>query len=137
MRRPRTDRPIQLKNIKRHGGFIPTIRPGKNSADYLSFVLTRLTTVGAAYLAIVCVLPEILLARYQVPFYFSGTSLLILTLVIMDTVGRIHSHLLAGGPPPPTGGHRVAMGLRPATWWSADANADVRDENRKDTAAVK
>jgi len=93
--------------------------------------------VGAAYLAIVCVLLEILLARYRVSFYFSGTSLLILTLVIVDTLGRIHSHILAGGPPPPPGGHSVTMALRPGTWWSMDAQGDVRDEDRTDTAAVK
>lgn len=125
------------KNLQKHGGFIPTIRPGRNTADYLSFVLTRVTTVGAAFLAIVCVLPEILLARYQVSFYFSGTSLLILVVVIMDTVGRINSHILAGGPPPPPGGSSVTMALRPGTWWSMDAQGDVRDEDRTDTAAVK
>ncbi|MBT5414352.1 MAG: preprotein translocase subunit SecY [Rhodospirillaceae bacterium] len=82
-------------NLKKYGGFVPGIRPGKNTADYLDHVLTRLTTVGAAYLALVCVLPEILISRYQVPFYFGGTSLLIVVTVTMDTVGQIHSHLLA------------------------------------------
>ncbi|MDA0704205.1 MAG: preprotein translocase subunit SecY [Proteobacteria bacterium] len=82
-------------NLKKYGGFVPGIRPGKNTANYLDFVLTRLTTIGAAYLALVCVLPEILISRYQVPFYFGGTSLLIVVTVTMDTVGQIHSHLLA------------------------------------------
>jgi preprotein translocase subunit SecY len=82
-------------NLKKHGGFIPGIRPGKNTAEYLNFILTRLTTVGAAYLALVCLLPEILISRYAVPFYFGGTSLLIVVSVTMDTVGQIHSHLLA------------------------------------------
>jgi preprotein translocase subunit SecY len=82
-------------NLKKHGGFIPGIRPGKNTAEYLNHVLTRLTTIGAAYLALVCLLPEILISRYAVPFYFGGTSLLIVVSVTMDTVGQIHSHLLA------------------------------------------
>jgi preprotein translocase subunit SecY len=82
-------------NLKKYGGFVPGIRPGKNTANYLDFVLTRLTTIGAAYLSLVCVLPEILISRYQVPFYFGGTSLLIVVTVTMDTVGQIHSHLLA------------------------------------------
>ncbi len=82
-------------NLKKYGGFIPGIRPGKNTADYLDFVLTRLTVAGAAYLAIVCVLPEILRSQYAVPFYFGGTSLLIVVSVTMDTVAQIHSHLLA------------------------------------------
>ena len=82
-------------NLKKHGGFIPGIRPGKNTADYLDYVLTRLTVVGAAYLAAVCILPEILISQYQVPFYFGGTSLLIVVTVTMDTVGQIQSHLLA------------------------------------------
>jgi preprotein translocase subunit SecY len=82
-------------NLKKYGGFIPGIRPGKNTADYLDYVLTRLTVVGSAYLAIVCVLPEILLSWRALPFYFGGTSLLIVVSVTMDTVAQIHSHLLA------------------------------------------
>ncbi len=82
-------------NLKKYGGFIPGIRPGKNTADYLDHVLTRLTVVGAAYLSIVCILPEILISQYAVPFYFGGTSLLIVVSVTMDTVAQIHSHLLA------------------------------------------
>jgi preprotein translocase subunit SecY len=82
-------------NLRKYGGFIPGIRPGKNTADYLDYVLTRLTVVGALYLAGVCVLPEILVSEYNVPFYFGGTSLLIVVSVTMDTVAQIHSHLLA------------------------------------------
>jgi preprotein translocase subunit SecY len=82
-------------NLRKYGGFIPGIRPGKNTADYLDYVLTRLTVVGAAYLAVVCILPEILISQYSVPFYFGGTSLLIVVSVTMDTVAQIHSHLLA------------------------------------------
>jgi len=82
-------------NLKKHGGFIPGIRPGKNTAEYLDQVLTRLTTVGALYLAAVCLLPELLLTQVAVPFYFGGTSLLIVVTVTMDTVAQIHSHLLA------------------------------------------
>jgi preprotein translocase subunit SecY len=82
-------------NLKKHGGFIPGIRPGKNTSQYLDRVLTRLTVVGAAYLAVVCLLPEILISRFSVPFYFGGTSLLIVVTVTIDTVAQIQSHLLA------------------------------------------
>ncbi len=82
-------------NLKKHGGFIPGIRPGQRTADYLDYVLTRLTTVGAMYLAAVCVMPEILISQYAVPFYFGGTSLLIVVAVTMDTVAQIQSHLIA------------------------------------------
>ncbi|HUA53925.1 MAG TPA: preprotein translocase subunit SecY [Candidatus Sulfotelmatobacter sp.] len=82
-------------NLKKYGGFIPGIRPGKNTADHLDYVLTRLTVIGALYLAVICALPEILISQYSVPFYFGGTSLLIVVSVTMDTVAQIHSHLLA------------------------------------------
>jgi len=82
-------------NLKKYGGFIPGIRPGANTADYFDYVLTRLTTIGALYLVAVCLLPEILISRYGVPFYFGGTSLLIIVSVTMDTVTQIQSHLLA------------------------------------------
>lgn len=82
-------------NLKKYGGFIPGVRPGTNTAQYFDTILTRLTTVGAVYLAIVCLLPEILIARYGVPFYFGGTSLMIIVSVTMDTVTQIQSHLLA------------------------------------------
>ncbi len=82
-------------NLKRYGGFIPGIRPGTATADYLDYVLTRITTVGALYLAFICLLPEFLLAQYSLPFYFGGTSLLIVVTVTLDTVSQIHSHLIA------------------------------------------
>jgi len=82
-------------NLKKNGGFIPGIRPGQNTALYIDHVLTRLTVVGALYLSVVCILPEILIAKYAVPFYFGGTSLLIVVNVTMDTVAQIHSHLIA------------------------------------------
>ena len=83
------------ENLKKNGGFLPGIRPGKNTSEHLDYVLTRLTVLGAAYLCAVCVLPEILISQYSVPFYFGGTSLLIVVSVTMDTVSQVHSHLLA------------------------------------------
>jgi preprotein translocase subunit SecY len=74
---------------------VPGIRPGKNTADHLDYILTRLTVVGAAYLSVVCLLPEFLISQYSIPFYFGGTSLMIVVTVTMDTVAQIHSHLLA------------------------------------------
>ena len=82
-------------NLRRNGGYIAGIRPGQATADYLDFILTRLTVLGAAYLSAVCILPEILISQYAVPFYFGGTSLLIVVTVTLDTVGQIQSHLLA------------------------------------------
>jgi preprotein translocase subunit SecY len=82
-------------NLKKNGGFIPGIRPGANTAAYFDTVLTRLTTIGSAYLVIVCLLPEFVLSNYSLPFYFGGTSLLIIVSVTMDTVSQIQSHLLA------------------------------------------
>ena len=82
-------------NLKKYGGFIPGIRPGQRTAEYLDYVLTRLTVVGAAYLVVVCLLPEFLISEMSVPFYFGGTSLLIVVSVTMDTVAQIQSHLLA------------------------------------------
>ena len=82
-------------NLRKNGGFIAGIRPGKTTADYLDYVLTRLTVVGAAYLCLVCVVPEILIAEYAVPFYLGGTSLLIVVNVIIDFVGQVQSHLFA------------------------------------------
>jgi preprotein translocase subunit SecY len=83
------------ENLRKHGGFIPGIRPGQRTAEYLDYVLTRLTAVGALYLSAVCVLPEILISQYAVPFYFGGTSLLIVVSVTMDTMAQIQSHLIA------------------------------------------
>ncbi len=83
------------ENLKKYGGFIPGIRPGSATADYFDHVLTRLTTIGALYLVVVCLLPEFLISNYGVPFYFGGTSILIVVSVTMDTVTQIQSHLLA------------------------------------------
>jgi preprotein translocase subunit SecY len=82
-------------NLKKHGGFIPGIRPGERTAEYIDYVLSRITVVGAAYLAIVCLIPEILISYAAVPFYFGGTSLLIVVSVTMDTVAQIQGYLLA------------------------------------------
>jgi preprotein translocase subunit SecY len=82
-------------NLKKNGGFVPGIRPGKNTAEYLEYILNRLTVIGALYLSAVCILPELLIARGGVPFYFGGTSLLIVVSVTLDTVTQIQAHLLA------------------------------------------
>ncbi|MBT4940527.1 MAG: preprotein translocase subunit SecY [Rhodospirillaceae bacterium] len=82
-------------NLKKHGGFIPGIRPGTNTANYLEYVTTRLTVVGSAYLVAVALLPELLISQYSVPFFFGGTSLLIVVTVTMDTVAQVQSHMLA------------------------------------------
>ena len=83
------------ENLKKHGGFVPGIRPGKRTAEYLDFVLTRLSVVGAIYLVVICLMPEILISKVNVPFYFGGTSLLIVVSVTMDTITQVQSHLLA------------------------------------------
>ena len=82
-------------NLKKHGGYIPGIRPGERTAQYIDFVLTRITVVGAIYLVLVCLLPEFLISATAVPFYFGGTSLLIVVSVTMDTVSQVQGHLLA------------------------------------------
>lgn len=81
--------------LKKHGGFVPGIRPGEQTATYIDYVLTRVTAVGALYLVFVCLLPEFLISQYSIPFYLGGTSLLIVVTVTMDTVAQIHSHLIA------------------------------------------
>ena len=81
-------------NLKKYGGYVPGIRPGQKTSEYLYRVLSRLTFVGAIYLALVCVIPEILITRFRVPFYFGGTSLLIAVGVALDTVSQIESHLV-------------------------------------------
>lgn len=83
------------ENLKKNGGFIPGIRPGKRTAEYLDYVLTRVTVVGAAYLTIVCVLPEYMIAQTGIPLFLGGTSLLIVVNVTVDTISQIQSHLLA------------------------------------------
>ncbi|HVZ08503.1 preprotein translocase subunit SecY [Rhodopila sp.] len=82
-------------NLKKYGGFIPGIRPGSATAQYFDRILTRLTTVGGIYLVVICLLPEVLISDYGLPFYFGGTSILIVVSVTMDTVTQIQSHLLA------------------------------------------
>jgi preprotein translocase subunit SecY len=82
-------------NLRKYGGFLPGIRPGKRTAEYLDYVLTRLTVIGAAYITAVCILPEALISFYNAPFYLGGTSILIVVTVTMDTVAQIASHLQA------------------------------------------
>jgi preprotein translocase subunit SecY len=82
-------------NLKKHGGFIPGIRPGERTAEYIDYVLSRITVVGALYLSVVCLIPEILISYAAVPFYFGGTSLLIVVSVTMDTVAQVQGYLLA------------------------------------------
>ncbi|MER2509944.1 preprotein translocase subunit SecY [Amaricoccus sp.] len=82
-------------NLKKQGGFIPGIRPGQKTIEYLDYVVTRILVIGAAYLAAVCLLPEVLISRFSLPFYFGGTSLLIVVSVTMDTITQVQSHMLA------------------------------------------
>ncbi len=82
-------------NLKKYGGFIPGIRPGANTASYFDHILIRLTTLGALYLVAVCLLPQILITKYSLPFYFGGTSLMIIVSVTMDTITQMQSHLIA------------------------------------------
>lgn len=90
-----TFNPIDVaENIKKHGGYIPGIRPGKETSEYLDKVLTKLTFVGAIYISAVCVLPSLLISKFNLPFYFGGTALLIAVGVGMDTVAQIESHLI-------------------------------------------
>ena len=83
------------ENLKRQGGFVAGIRPGENTAQYLDYVITRLTVLGAAYLTILCILPEFLIAYFNVPFFLGGTTLLIVVSVILETVNQVQSHLVA------------------------------------------
>lgn len=83
------------ENLKKQGGFVPGIRPGQKTAEYLDYVLTRITVIGAIYIALVCLIPEFLIAQAKVPFYLGGTSLLIVVSVTMDTIQQIQGHLLA------------------------------------------
>ena len=82
-------------NLKKQGGFIPGIRPGERTAEYIDYVLTRLTVVGSIYLVLVCLLPEFLISRFAVPFYFGGTSVLIIVNVAMDTMTQFQGYLFA------------------------------------------
>ena len=82
------------ENLKKNGGFVPGIRPGKKTSEFIDKVLTRLTVVGAIYLSVVCVLPTLLIKKFNVPFYFGGTALLIVVGVAIDTISQIESHLV-------------------------------------------
>jgi preprotein translocase subunit SecY len=83
------------ENLKKNGGFIPGIRPGKATETYFDYLLNRITVIGAAYLVTICLIPEIALSQAGIPFYLGGTSLLIVVNVTMDTVSQIQSHLIA------------------------------------------
>ena len=84
------------ENLKTYGSFIPGIRPGKATSQYLDYVLTRITVVGSIYLVILCLLPDFLINKFGVPFYLGGTTLLIVCNVITETVAQIQSHLISG-----------------------------------------
>jgi preprotein translocase subunit SecY len=83
------------ENLRKAGGFVPGMKPGKNTADYLSYVLTRITVLGAAYITFICLLPEFMISKFNIPFALGGTGLLIAVTVPMDTFGQIHSYLIA------------------------------------------
>ncbi len=83
------------ENLRKNGGFIPGIRPGSNTTSYITFIMNRLTVIGAIYLSLICVVPEVLISQFGVPFYLGGTSLLIMVNVMMDTIVQIQSHLIA------------------------------------------
>jgi preprotein translocase subunit SecY len=82
-------------NLKKSGAFIPGIRPGAQSAKYIDGVVSRLTMIGAVYITFVCLIPEFLIVQYSVPFYFGGTSLLIIVVVSMDLISQVQSHLMS------------------------------------------
>jgi len=82
-------------NLKNQNGFVPGIRPGKKTAEYLDYVVSRILVLGSGYLALVCLFPEILRSQLSIPFYFGGTSVLIVVSVTMDTIQQVQSHLLA------------------------------------------
>jgi len=81
-------------NMKKHGGYVPGLRPGRRTSEYIDRVLTRITLIGAIYVSVICVLPSILISKLNVPFYFGGTALLIVVGVGMDTMAQIESHLI-------------------------------------------
>jgi preprotein translocase subunit SecY len=90
-----TFNPVDVaENLKKHGGFIPGIRPGKKTSDFIDKALTRLTVIGAIYVSVICVLPTVLISKYNVPFYFGGTALLIVVGVAIDTIAQIESHMV-------------------------------------------
>ena len=83
------------ENLRKYGGYIPGIRPGERSAEYIETILIRLTTIGALYLTFVCLMPEFLIAKYPIPFYLGGTSILIVVVVAMDTVTQVQTRLMS------------------------------------------
>ena len=83
------------ENLRRYGGYIPGIRPGDSTAYYIDNILTKLTTIGAVYLTLVCLMPEFLIANYPIPFYLGGTSILIVVVVAMDTVTQVQTRLMS------------------------------------------
>ena len=90
-----TFNPVDIAdNLKKNGGYVPGLRPGRNTSEYIDKVLTRITLIGAVYVSVICVLPSILITKFNVPFYFGGTALLIVVGVAMDTMAQIESHLI-------------------------------------------
>ena len=83
------------ENLRKYGGYIPGIRPGDRTAEYIESILIRLTTVGSLYLTFVCLMPEFLIAKYPIPFYLGGTSILIVVVVAMDTVTQVQTRLMS------------------------------------------
>ena len=83
------------ENLRKYGGYIPGIRPGDRTAEYIDNILTRLTTIGALYLTLVCLMPEFLIANYPIPFYLGGTSILIVVVVAIDTVTQVQTRLMS------------------------------------------
>ena len=83
------------ENLRKYGGYVPGIRPGERTADYIESILTKLTTIGACYLTLVCLMPEFLISKYPIPFYLGGTSLLIVVVVAMDTVTQVQTRLMS------------------------------------------
>jgi preprotein translocase subunit SecY len=83
------------ENLKKAGSYIPGIRPGDSTADYIDTIMLRLTTIGSVYLCAICILPEVILSQVSLPFYLGGTSLLIVVNVSIDTIGQFQSHLIA------------------------------------------
>jgi preprotein translocase subunit SecY len=83
------------ENLRKYGGYIPGIRPGESTALYIDNILTKLTTIGALYLALVCLMPEFLISKYPIPFYLGGTSILIVVIVAMDTVTQVQTRLMS------------------------------------------
>ena len=83
------------ENLRKHGGYVPGIRPGERTAYFIEDILTKLTTIGALYLTLVCLMPEFLISRYPIPFYLGGTSVLIVVVVAMDTVSQVQTRLMS------------------------------------------